>query len=119
MKTSDAGLDGFIAGLRRQGLEPTVEDGVVTFQIVPIEGAHAGQPVVTGVGADELAPWPAVPPHWVHFPNEVSFAHSNTQPSSRPGFTKHSRGIRRWGNAVEPAQAWLAHARGVAGDAVT
>lgn len=119
MTTSDAGLDGFIAGLRRQGLEPIVEAGVVTFDIVPIEGAHAGQALATGVGTDELVSWPAVPPHWIHFPNGVTFPHSNTQASSRPGFTKHSRDIRRWGNAAEPAQAWLAHSRSVAGEATS
>jgi hypothetical protein len=119
MSTSDVGLDGFVAALRRYGLEPLIEADVVTFEIEPINGAHAGRPLATGVSVEELVSWPAVPPHWVHFPCEVTFSHSNTQPSSRAGLTKHSRQISRWGNAAEPVHAWLAHARGVAGEAVT
>lgn len=119
MSTSDVGLEGFIAGLRRCGLEPVVEADVVTFDIEPVQGAHAGWSLATGASVEEVVSWPAVPPHWVHFPSEVTFSHSNTQPSSRPGFTKHSRQISRWGNAAEPAQAWLAHVRGVAGEAVS
>ena len=119
MSTSDVGLNGFIAGLRRCGLEPVVEADVVTFQIEPIYGTRMGQILATGVAVDELATWPAVPPHWIHFPSEVTFPHSNTQPSTRPGYTKHSRQICGWGNAAEPAQAWIAHARGVAGEAIT
>lgn len=119
MNASDVGLDGFIAGLRRCGVEPVVEAGVVSFDVEPIFGSRAGRPLTTGVSVEELTTWPAVPPHWVHLPNDVTFAHSNTQASTRPGFTKHSRQINRWGNAEEPAQAWIAHARGVAGEAIT
>lgn len=118
MKGSDTGVDGFIAGLRRCGLEPAVEHGVVTFAVEPVDGAHAGKPVSTGVGTEELGPWPAVPPHWVHLPNEIRFSRSSTQASSVPGWTKHSRQIAGWGNAAEPAQAWLAHVRSVVGAAV-
>ena len=114
----DTGLEGFLASLRRCGIEAVVEAGVVAFVVEPMAGARAGAAVPTGVGTDELATWPAVPPHWVHFPGEVRFTNSNTQPSSRPGWTKHSRNIQRWGNAAEPAQAWLAHVRTIAGEAI-
>ena len=117
--TLDTGLDGFLAGLRQCGLEPVVEAGVVTFPIEPFSGARAGTILDTGVSVDEVATWPAVPPHWVHFPADLGFAHSNTQPSTKPGWTKHSRQINQWGNATEPAQAWVAHARSVAGEATT
>lgn len=116
---SDTGLDGFLAGLRRCNVKPVVEAGVVTFTLEPISGARAGKPVQSGVGEEELVTWPAVPPHWVHLPAEVGFDRSNTQPSSKPGWTKHSRQINRWGNAAEPVQAWLAHARAVAGEATS
>lgn len=115
--TSNTGLEGFIAGLRRWGLEPVVEAGVVTFPVEPICGSRAGRLVDTGVSVEELSTWPAVPPHWIHFPSDVGFPRSNTQSSSKPGWTKHSRQINAWGNAAEPAQAWLAHARTVAGEA--
>lgn len=114
----DTGLEGFLASLRRCGLEATVEAGVVAFAVEPVLGARGGSLVPTGVGVDELRGWPAVPPHWVHFPVDVRFPASNSQASSRPGWTKHSRNIQRWGNAAEPAQAWLAHVRTVAGEAV-
>jgi hypothetical protein len=117
--TPDAGLEGFLTSLRRCGLDPVVEAGVASFTVEPASGARAATLVETGVGLEELSTWPAVPPHWVHFPNAVGFARSNTQPSSRPGWTKHSRQIVHWGNAREPAQAWLAHVRGVAGEAIS
>lgn len=117
--TCDAGLDGFLAGLRRCGLETVVEAGVVTFTIQPISGARAEAVIRTGVGVEELAAWPAVPPHWVHLPDEVGFANSNTQPSTKPGWTKHSRQINRWGNAADPAQAWIAHVRAVVQEATS
>jgi hypothetical protein len=115
---SDTGLDGFVAGLRRCGLEPIVEAGVVAFMVEPLSGSRVGTTVETGVDVGELAIWPAVPPHWVHFPAGVRFAHTNMQPSSKPGWTRHSRQINGWGNAAEPAQAWVAHARAVAGEAI-
>src|ERR671934_2635828 len=99
----DTGLEGFLASLRRCGVEAVVEAGVVAFAVEPLAGARAGRVVPTGVGLDELSGWPAVPPHWVHFPDEVRFTNSNTQASSRTGWTKHSRNIQRWGNAAEPA----------------
>jgi hypothetical protein len=114
----DTGLDGFLASLRRCGVDAEVEAGVVAFAVEPLAGPQAGRAVPTGVGVDELGVWPAVPPHWVHFPDDVRFSTNNTQASSRVGWTKHSRNIQRWGNAAEPAQAWLAHARTVAGEAI-
>lgn len=115
--TSDTGVEAFIAGLRRCGQEPTVEAGVVTFVVEPLAGAHAGAIVTTGVSANELVTWPAVPPHWIHLPGNVTFPRSNTQPSPIPGWLKHSRQISGWGNAAEPAQAWISHARAVVGEA--
>jgi hypothetical protein len=117
--TSDTGLDGFLAGLRRCGLEPLVEAGVVTFSVEAIAGARVGSAVESGVGVDELSTWPVVPPHWVHLPAGVCFARSNTQPSTRPGMTKHSRQIKDWGDAADPAQAWVAHVRAILDEATS
>jgi hypothetical protein len=115
--TSDTGIDGFIAGLRRCGQEPTIEAGVVTFTVEPLSGAHACKSVATGVGTEELSGWPAIPPHWVHLPANITFARSNTQASPIAGWLKHSRQIAAWGNAAEPAQAWISHVRAVLGEA--
>ena len=62
----------------------------------------------------ELAAWPAVPPHWVHLPTDITFARTDADMNGcLPGWTRHSRQIASWGDATEPAQAWLAHVRGV------
>lgn len=114
---SDTGIDGFIAGLRRCGIEAAVEAGVVTFTVEPITGAHAGKSVATGVGTDELAGWPAIPPHWIHLPGNITFPNSSMQASPIPAWVKHSRQIIGWGNAAEPAQAWISHIRAVLGEA--
>ncbi len=114
----DTGLEGFLASLRCCGVVATVDAGVVASAGELTAGARSGTAVPTGVGVDELATWPAVPPHWVHFPDDVRFTASNMQASSKPGWKKHSRNIQRWGNAAEPAQAWLAHVRAIAGEAI-
>lgn len=109
----DRGADGFVAGLRRCGIEPTVEHGVVKFEVLATVGARAGQVIPTGVGMEELGGWPAIPPHWVNLPSEITFPKTNSQASSVPGWIKHSRDIKGWGNAKEPAQGWIAHVRAV------
>lgn len=111
------GVDAFIAGLSRCGVEAAQQAGVVTF---PVEAMTSSGPrtVQTGVAAAELLAWPAVPPHWVHLPDSIQFASTNTNAAETlPGWTRHSRDIKNWGNAAEPAQAWLAHVRSVLQDA--
>lgn len=107
------GVDGFFAGLRRCGCDPKVRNGVAVFTVIPVGGSYAGHSVESGVGADELQAFPSAPPHWVHLPNSVSFGRTNSRPSSIPGWLMHSRNVKDWGNAEEPAQAWLAHVRAV------
>lgn len=115
---STAGVDGFIAGLRRCGLEPEVDGVVVTFAVEAHVGSRAARSVATGVGVPELWGWPAYPPHWVHFPADVVFARTNSDANETlPGWTRHSRQITGWGDAAEPAQAWLAHVRAVLAEA--
>ena len=107
------GSEARIAGLERCGANPAISDGVVTFDVVPVAGAHAGQTVRSGISADEAGTWPAIPPHWVHLPATITLTHTNTQPSPLPSWLMHSRNITGWGNATDPAQAWLAHIRSV------
>lgn len=111
------GVDAFIAGLNRCGVEVAQESGVVTFMVEAV--TSSGPRIVqTGVAAAELHAWPGVPPHWVHLPGSIQFASTNTNASETlPGWTRHSRDIQNWGNAAEPAQAWLAHIRSVLQDA--
>jgi hypothetical protein len=111
------GVDAFIAGLSRCGVAAAQQAAVVTF---PVEAVTSSGPqiVQTGVAAAELQAWPAVPPHWVHFPDSIQFANTNANATETlPGWTRHSRDIRNWGNAAEAAQAWLAHVRSVLLDA--
>lgn len=109
----EAGEEGFLAGLRRCGCEADKRNDVIVFAVVAMGGRHAGRPMETGVNVTELVAWPGVPPHWVHLPATVTFVRTNAQPSRVPGWLMHSRNISGWGNAKEPAQAWIAHARSV------
>lgn len=109
----DEGLDGFQAGLRRCGCSPEIKEGIVVFTVVPVGGGRAEILTQTGVAVAELGTWPAAPPHWVHFPDDVRFEHTNTKPSRISEWLKHSRQPQNWGNVSEPAQAWIAHVRGM------
>lgn len=107
------GVEAFVAALDVAGADPVVEAGLVVYSVTPPTGALAGQLIRTGVVLDEVRPWPAAPPHWIHLPNEVRFASTNVGASPRPGWVAHSRDIKAWGTARSPAAAWLAHVRGV------
>lgn len=112
-----AGAGGFTAGLREGSLEPVVQHGVVQFQAVPVTGAFAAATVDCGVAVEDLAGWPTVPPHWLHLPSAVRFARTNSRPSPLPGWLRHSRPPAGWGNDASPVQAYLAHVRGILGEA--
>lgn len=114
---SEAGVQGFIAGLKRLGIEPRQEAELVVFDVSASDGAYAGDKVETGVSSRELGHWPQVPPHWVHLPSSIHLPHTNSRESSLAGWLRHSRNIKGWGDASEPAQAWVAHVRGVLGEA--
>lgn len=116
--TVSTGIEAFTVALEEYGAEPVSESGLVTYNITPVGGAHAGRTVRTGVTAEELAPWPTAPPHWIHLPEFVAFRATNSGPSPKAGWTAHSRDIPAWGTAAVPVAAWLAHVRGVLGDAV-
>jgi hypothetical protein len=107
----------FIAGAAECGIDAVAGDDVVTLAVTPITGSHAGLPMQVGVALDELTGWPAVPPHWIHMPEDITFEHTNAQQSTVAGWKKHSRGTPGWGNAEHPAQAYLSHLRSVLGEA--
>lgn len=115
---SAAGVDGFVAGLRRCGTIAQVQGAVVTFVVEAPAGGLAGAAVETGVEVVELVMWPVAPPHWIHLPESVRFGRTNSDRNGcLPGWSRHSRQIVGWGDATEPAQAWLAHVRGVLAEA--
>jgi len=111
-----SGVQGFVEEMA--DLSPTVEDELVVYKVTPVDGAHAGSAVETGVSISELSSWPQTPPHWVHFPASVTFTTTNSQPSSRQGWVRHSRKIGGWGD-VAPDISWTSHIRGILSEAIT
>lgn len=112
------GFEGFAAALEEFAADPLVESGLVTYTVTPVSGVLAGRGVRTGVSLEEVAPWPAAPPHWIHMTAEVRLAVTNIGGSPKAGWVSHSRDIVGWGTAQDPIVAWLAHLRGVLGGAV-
>lgn len=111
------GVDGFLQGLAQLGLAPRVEAELVLYSIEPVDGARAGLLVETAVALKELARWPLVPPHWIHLPDAVHLVRTNSKPSSRAGWTMHSRQIKEWGQERNPVADWAGHVRGVLSEA--
>ena len=109
----------FIEDMARLGLRPRLEADIVLYSVEPVDGARAGAPVETGVSGAELARWPEVPPHWVHLPDDVKLARTNSRPSIRSGWTMHSRQISEWGRERDPALCWVSHVRGILSEATS
>lgn len=113
-------VQAFIDDLAGQGVEATVEGPAVVYSVVAVAGARVGQDVPTGVSVNELTGWPAVPPHWVHFPVAVAFEQSNTDTiDCLDGWQRHSRDIGTWSTHRPPIVNWLAHVRGLAAGATS
>lgn len=109
----------FVDGLAALGVEAQAVDGVVEYEVTPVEGAYAGTSVRTGVAVSELNRWPHAPPHWIHLPQAITFTRTNMQASPRVGWVMHSRSIRGWGTDRNSAQAWIGHVRAVVGGATS
>lgn len=113
-----AGVSRFIADLADEGLQPTRRGDAVRYTIVPAAGRYAGQPVETGVSVSELQGWPMVPPHWIHLPDDVTFANTNTDTTDcEPGWRRHSREAGPWDMTRKPILTWVSHVRGMLGEA--
>lgn len=113
-----AGIEKFVDDMTNAGFDTNVEADVVTFKIIPVDGAHAGSSVDTGVSSAELDPWPQAPPHWIHFPDSVAFPRTNCQPSPKSGWLMHSRNLHGWGDAP-PAVCWASHVRAALSEATS
>ncbi len=112
-----SGVQGFVDDMTELGFAPTVEAELVIYRVEPINGAHAGNGVETGVSTEELDRWPQMPPHWIHLPARISFSQTNSQPSPKSGWSMHSRDFKGWGDAA-PGKNWASHLRGVLGEAI-
>ncbi len=115
---SGRGVDGFIADLGGQRVEATLTGNIVVYHLTPASGALVGRSVPTGVEVGELQGWPAIPPHWIHLPEEIHFASTNVDRQDvLEGWQRHSRDIGVWDMARRPVLNWIAHVRGVIGQA--
>jgi hypothetical protein len=101
---TEASVAAFVDGLRRLRADPEVRDGLVVYRVELVE---------TAVEVAELTGWPMVPPHWIHLPALVVLPATNSQPSTRSGWLRHSRQVWGWGGDADPVRAWVAHVRGV------
>ncbi|MFT4259513.1 hypothetical protein [Microbacterium sp.] len=109
----------FIADLAEHGMHAEVQGPAVVYSVYAVAGALAGTEVPTAVSTSELAGWPAVPPHWLHFENTVRFATTNTDANEcLDGWLRHSRDIGAWSTDRPPIVNWFAHVRGVIKDAI-
>ena len=112
------GVEGFIADLAAWGVTAHVEGSTVVFPVRAVDGARAGEVTESGVALNELSAWPAIPPHWVHFPSTIRVPHAHPdQSDTLPDWTRHSRQIERWEQVTEPGRAWLGHVRAVLSEA--
>lgn len=119
--TGDAdGVAKFLADLARIGIEAAVDGPAVIYEVMPPAGARAGTALLTGVNTSELASWPAIAPHWLHFKNDVSFLTTNPDPNEcLEGWTRHSRDAGAWDMNRDPAYNWLAHILGVTSEVIS
>ena len=112
----NSGVEGFIKDMSDLGFEPRSDSGLIVYSVEAADGPLVGNRVATGVGIEELNSWPVAPPHWMHFPVEVGFSQTNTQPSAKAGWLGHSRQISGW-NDAPAGVAWASHVRAVLSEA--
>ncbi|WP_068494657.1 hypothetical protein [Pseudoclavibacter helvolus] len=103
----------FIDDLNAAGASARADGPRILYEVTPIDGALAGKIVTTGVSISEVGSWPSVPPHWVHLPETVRFAQTNTDGTDcAPGYMRHSRDYSYTDTSIPPARAWVSHVRG-------
>ncbi len=116
---SDRGADRFVVDLAALGCNPVRRGDVVVYRLRPVSGTYAGESIETAVKVAEVLGWPAVPPHWIHLPDHISFAKTNSDTQGcEPGWRRHSRNPEPWKLDREPIVLWIAHVRGVIGQAI-
>ena len=119
-ETPDGPVAKFFADLAGCGIDAAVNGPAVVYSVTAIGGARAGNVVPTAVSVSELSAWPSVAPHWLHFPDDVTFATSNPDHvECLDGWTRHSRDVGAWSMDRPPIANWLAHIRGVLNEVVS
>lgn len=108
------GAKRFFDDLTAELHEPVRQGGVIRYSVVPASGPLSGSRVETGVSVGELEGWPAAPPHWIHLPESVQFAHTNCDAQDcPPGWRRHSRDTGQWLLDRPAVHLWIAHVRGM------
>lgn len=119
MTVARHGPDRFLADLAAAGVPGHREGPAIVYTVVPATGSLAGNQIDTAVSLSELQSWPTVAPHWLHFPEGVTFPRTNADTTDcLLGWLRHSRDAGQWDTSAPPARSWLAHVRGVLGVAM-
>lgn len=114
MTTARHGPERFLADLASGGVSARRDGPAIIYTVVPATGALAGTEVDTAVSVSELQSWPTTVPHWLHFPQAITFSRTNADANDcLPGWLRHSRDIGQWDTSAPPLSMWLAHVRGV------
>lgn len=113
------GASRFMADLANEGHEPVLDGAVIRYAVVPLGGRFAGEKVETGISVSEVQSWPMVPPHWIHLRDEIQFSATNSDTTDcGPGWRRHSRDTGPWSLDRPAILVWIAHVRGVTGQAL-
>lgn len=104
----------FVADMTAAGAPARLVGQQILFDVEAVAGPLRGQVISTGVSVSEVQSWPMVPPHWIHLPDTIEFAETNTDTTDcPPGWRRHSRDFSLSFMSIPPARAWLQHVRGV------
>ena len=104
----------FISDMTAEGAPARLVDAQILFDVQCFDGPLRGTVIPTGVSVSEVQSWPMVPPHWVHLPDAIEFAETNSDTTDCPaGWRRHSRDFSLTNMSIPPARAWLQHVRGV------
>lgn len=103
----------FVEDMAAASAPAWVDGARILYNVVAVGGSLAGTTVTTGVSLAEVQSWPMVPPHWIHLPDSIAFAATNTDTTDcPPGWVRHSRDYNFTDTTTPPALAWLRHVRG-------
>ncbi|MFI2363036.1 hypothetical protein [Promicromonospora sp. NPDC019610] len=109
----------FVDDMTAVGAPARADGPRILYDVMAVHGALAGQIVTTGVSVSEVQSWPAVPPHWIHLPESVTFTQTNMDGTDcPPGWKRHSREFNYTDTSVPLALAWLRHVRGFISTAI-
>lgn len=102
----------FVDDMTAAGAAAWIDGTQVLYKVQATDGQLAPEIITTGVGLADVQSWPAIPPHWVHLPETLTFPQTNEEATECPGWKRHSRDYGNPDPTVPPALSWLRHVRG-------